>query len=147
MIKLLCLTTQVHLFYDHLLRLDSESRYLRFQGTITDEGLKSYINSVQQNPNNFVAAKFIDNVVVGAVHMYCGDQLAELGFSVDDQYRGRGFARDLFNVAVPIAKENGCTTLYVDCFSSNIGMINLARSVGLSIVRNGKDASASKDVI
>lgn len=150
--KILCKTTHIDLIKDHFLRLEKEARYLRFCGTLSDEGILNYIQKyIYEEPESHVAGIFCEtNVsVIALVQIHASNisRVADFAFSVNLPYRNRGYSRRLFAKAIEIAKDFNCTTIHTDCLASNQGMIALAKAHRMTVSRNGIDAEGQLTIL
>ena len=136
---------ELHLFEDHLLRLDNEAKHLRFKNGGADNMIPGYVNRIKEThgDGDEILGKFhADTRVIGAVHVGIIRDTAELGFSVEYGFRGQGLGRLLFQKGAELARDMGAKQIYIDCFVFNKAMMALAKSFGMDIERDGQDAEA-----
>ncbi len=136
---------ELRFFQDHLLRLDQEAKRLRFKNGAADRLIPDYVKRIHlgHGKEDEVLGKFhVDSKIVGAVHIGIVRDIAELGFSVEEEFRGKGLGRVLFHRGAEAAKDMGAKQIYTDCFVFNKAMMGLARSFGMDIEKEGTDAEA-----
>jgi GNAT superfamily N-acetyltransferase len=131
-------------YRDHLLRLESEGRRLRFGGPIGDDGISTFIDNLRLRETRVLAAFDPALRVIGAAHIALGnDGTAEAAFSVDEEQRGRGLGRALLARAVLWARNRGIRTLHVHFLSENSAMRGLARAAGMRIATEAGECQAA----
>lgn len=140
--RIICQFDELNLFEEHLIRLNFSDRQTRFQGYLSDEAIRSYIRTIQNKDNHVVIGKFCNNnmQLIAGAHISIYNKIAELAFSVESEYRKKGYSKLLFYKCLDIAKEHECVAIHTDCFRHNIPMMMLAKSFGLSITKDGADA-------
>ena len=141
----LLLKEEIYLFEDHLLRLDKEAKILRFKNGAADNLIPGYVNNISKTAGrgDEILGKFhTNNKIIGAVHIGIIRDIAELGFSIEQEFRGKGIGRILFEKSAKLARAMGATRIYTDCFVFNKAMMALARSFGMTIEKDGQDAEA-----
>ena len=70
------------------------------------------------------------------------DSCAEFGVSVLSQSRGKGLGAKLFDHAVVHARNEGVHMLFIHALSENSAMLNIARSAGARVERDGSESEA-----
>lgn len=117
-------------FGRHLLRLDQDSRRMRFGAVVTDQFLLDYARS-SARWNVLLYGYFIGGVLraVGELRPIAGggEREAELAFSVEAEFRGRGVGAHLFSRLLRAARNRRCRRLHLSFISSNDAMQALAR--------------------
>ncbi len=81
--------------------------------------------------------------IVG-VGMYCseeGKDLAEVAYSLDSQWQGKGIASKLQNKIVDAARHNGFAGLYAMTYPDNYSMIKLFKRLPYKIKSYYEDGS------
>ena len=132
----------------HLLRLDRADRHMRFAGTVSDEVIEQHCLKLDWH-NTIVIGWFEDGELRGASELRTAGtpfpKRAELAFSVEAAYQGRGIGYELMSRALTIASNRGIKIIDVICMQENRRMRSLARKftkaavvdhgeVGVSIV-------------
>lgn len=117
-------------FRNHLLRLSSESRHLRFGAEVSDTLIEDYAShALDRNcrvwgffgPRGNLRGtgelkRFIDK-----------PDCAEAAFTVEDEYCGQGVGSELLSRIIRSAQNRDIRHLYLNCLSENIVMQNIAR--------------------
>ena len=117
-------------YLEHLLRLDSADRRMRFGFQIGDTGLRAHVQRIDLRTGHILAL-FDDLDVVAAAHIErASDDVAEFAFSVDRERRGRGVGSELFDRAVLWARNRGIRRAIVYCLNENQAMRHIARKAG-----------------
>lgn len=121
------------LLQEHILRLSPESRLMRFGCPTSDYMLDRYCAN-QNQPTPVMCGVFIDGTLRGVIELRFGGNLpensAEIGISVEDAWRSRGFGAKLMALAFEIAKERGLTLLEMNFVPHNGPVRRLARRFG-----------------
>jgi RimJ/RimL family protein N-acetyltransferase len=116
-------------FLSHLLRLGPKGRYYRFSMTQTDDMIRAYVAQTFQPAN--VSIGFFDQTILrGVVEIHCMDnacQKAELAFSIEWGYRGKGLGAELFTAALAEARRRSVRLLHIHCMAHNFAMFALLR--------------------
>lgn len=129
------------LLLQHLLRLSSEDRYLRFMTSISDDGIRRYVEKIDLDERDFVfGASVKPDELIAAVHVGAyNDHEAELGISVDVPYRRTGIGSKLFERAMHYVRARGFKTLFVSCLSTNVPMQGLVKKFQGTISAEGPE--------
>jgi GNAT superfamily N-acetyltransferase len=127
-------------YRNHLLALDTESRYLRFGYHITDDIINALCDGFE---NNFHRHKIFviedDNLdVVGAGHISLQDSPIELAFSVLKPYQGTGMGHSLMSRVVEWCQNRGIKTGCMVCLTHNTAIKKLAARQGILIKHGGE---------
>lgn len=119
---------------EHLLRLSDEDRYCRFGTVVTDEFIHKYVDKLDPSDSLFFSLGH-DGSIIGFCHLarYSNDS-ADLGLSVDKEFRNKGFGNILVRQALSDAKVRGYKKLYIYFLGENEAMYKLAHKHGLSIL-------------
>ncbi len=121
----------------HYLRLDAPARRRRFFGTISDSAIRKWCR--RYAPVFACVIRDSTGAIRAAapVHVHGGDP--EIAFSVEMDWRQRGFARRLARAAQTQAGIRGYPQLVATTEEDNVGMIALMRDLGGDLVRkNGE---------
>lgn len=115
---------------DHFLRLDPESRRLRFGGPVTDEFIETYARRVLQI-DALVYGAYIDGVLRAVAELrgvLPGMQMtAEAAFSVESRWQDAGIGDALVTRIVAAAQNRGVRSLHMICLRENRRMQHLVR--------------------
>lgn len=122
--------TELEKFRDHLLRLDTESRRLRFGMPATDDFINDYADHTS-SMNSVIYGYYRDGVMRGAAEMrQIGEgfsMTAEGAFSVEHDYQDRGIGSELFGRIVRAARNRSISRLYMNCLAENRKMQRIAK--------------------
>lgn len=122
--------TESHKFRDHLLRLDKDSRRMRFAHGVSDSFIDDYASRMGEN-GTIVYAYLVDGEVRGAAELKkLGDRWgkeAEAAFSVEIPYQEHGIGTDLMGRVIRAARNRGVQQLYMSCLAENAKMQTIAR--------------------
>jgi len=117
-------------FRDHLLRLDKESRRLRFAHGVADAFIEEYASRMGEY-GSLVYGFLVDGRVRGAAELRrLGDAWgseAEAAFSVERAYQDQGVGNDLMGRVVRAARNRGIRRLYMSCLAENTRMQAIAK--------------------
>lgn len=123
------LPTEFGLLKDHLLRLEPEDRYRRFQGHVDDRRIAAYVDGLDRF-RAMVIAWIEDGRVRGAAEMarFSAPSLttAELAITVERDLQDRGVGTELLRRALTIARNRGIEQIYMVCLATNGRMRHLA---------------------
>lgn len=144
---------ELHLYEAHLCRLAPSDRYLRFGYQITDEQIHRYVAS-QFRTRSIVLAHFDSSLnVVAAMEVvfssskyHVTNEMAEIGLSVEEGYRGKGLGSTLFRRSLVLARNRGVKTMVSHCLAENRFMMRIAKTQGMTVVCEGSDATGTMDV-
>jgi GNAT superfamily N-acetyltransferase len=122
--------TETEKFRDHLLRLDKESRRLRFAHAVSDAFIEDYASRMTEF-GSVVYGHIIDGHVRGAAELRrLGDVWgieAEAAFSVERMHQDNGIGSELMGRVVRAARNRGIRRLYMSCLAENGRMQAIAR--------------------
>lgn len=123
-------------FTQHLLRLDEESRQLRFGMIASDAFLLEYAKGCARW-DVVIYGFFVDSILRGAAELrpLASGALreAEGAFSVERPWRGHGVGTRLFEKLIRAARNRDFTRLYMSCLATNRAMQALARKFSADI--------------
>lgn len=112
----------------HLIGLKGEDRRLRFGGMVSDDYIIDYVEkSFLDGDSKWFGVDHINGHLVAACHASIYDGQAELGCSVDPDYRGHGYAQLMFDRAVTWLRTRNITTVYMHCLTENSIMRHIAK--------------------
>src|SRR5262245_8466094 len=122
--------TETDKFRDHLLRLDRESRRMRFAHSVSDTFIDTYAGRMGEF-GSLVFGHIIDGRVRGAAELRrLGDiwgEEAEAAFSVEQPYQDHGVGTELMGRVVRAARNRAIRRLYMSCLAENARMQAIAR--------------------
>ena len=122
--------TETDKFRDHLLRLDKDSRRLRFAHAVSDAFIEDYASRMSEY-GSLVYGHVVDGKVRGAAELRrLGDgwgEEAEAAFSVEKAYQDNGVGSDLMGRVVRAARNRRVRRLYMSCLAENAKMQVIAK--------------------
>jgi RimJ/RimL family protein N-acetyltransferase len=128
----------------HLKGLQGEERRLRFGGVVTDDYITEYVQKTCGVENNkWFGVDHINGHLVAACHVAIVEDSAELGCSVDSEYRGLGYAQDMFDRSVTWLRTKGITDVCMHCLAENAIMKHIARKNDMAVVTDGGETDAN----
>ncbi len=114
----------------HLLRLDPQSRRLRFGSPVSDFFVNQYAEHALGN-HSIAHGYFVDGILRGVAELRgfrgVGGGEAEAAFSVEPAYQNRGIGTELFARTVLAARNRGISKLFVNFLSQNQRMQAIAK--------------------
>jgi GNAT superfamily N-acetyltransferase len=119
-----------HKLADHLLRLDADSRRLRFAHGVSDAFIKDYVSKI--NDLNSVVYGYFEGVEMRAaaelrkIGATWGHE-AEGAFSVERGYQNAGIGSELMGRVIRSARNRAVHHLQMACLSENSRMQHIAR--------------------
>jgi GNAT superfamily N-acetyltransferase len=117
-------------FRDHLLRLDDESRRMRFGMVVDDAFIMGYVDR-SDLIKSVIYGYFVGGEMCAAAELRAiGDgwsEDAEAAFSVEAAYQDTGVGTDLLGRIILAARNRGIGRLYMNCLSENRKMQRVAR--------------------
>ncbi len=122
--------SETELFKEHLLRLDKETRRMRFAHAVSDDFIEAYAarSSVM---GSVVYGFFVDeNIHATAELKKLGDTWgheAEAAFSVEASYQTLGIGTELMGRIITAARNRGVSQLYLSCLAENSRMQAIAK--------------------
>lgn len=123
-------STERDKFRDHLLRLDKDSRRLRFGMAVDDAFITDYAGRPDQLPG-VIYGYFAGGEMHAAAELrMIGDGWsleAEAAFSVEREYQDSGVGTELLGRVILAARNRGVHRLYMNCLSENRKMQRIAR--------------------
>lgn len=122
--------TEYHNYRDHLLRLDDESRRMRFGMGVDDEFITNYAQRLN-DMKSIVYAHMIGGEVRAAAELRpLASQMhseAEAAFSVEKAYQDSGIGTELLGRVVRAARNRSITRVYMNCLAENRKMQRIAK--------------------
>lgn len=132
----------------HLLALSSHDRYLRFGYAAGEGQILQYVRSLDFGRDEIFGIYNRKLQLIAVAHLaYAprGEGAAtsvELGISVAESARGRGFGARLFERAAMHARNDGISQMHIHALSENTAMLRIARAAGARVLRDGSEAEA-----
>jgi len=123
--------------HDHLMRLDADSRRLRFGGAVSDSFLGQYVDRCF-GQGDLMFGAFADGSLRGAAELRSEKAIwaegpplgrhirAEAAFSVEPEFRKQGIGVKLFERIQEAAQNHGVEHIEVLCLPENVAMRKLA---------------------
>ena len=122
--------TETDKFRDHLLRLDKESRRMRFAHSVSDSFIEDYASRMSEL-GSVVFGHIVDGKVRGAAELRrLGDtwgEEAEAAFSVESAHQDHGVGTELMGRVVRAARNRRIRRLYMSCLAENSKMQAIAK--------------------
>lgn len=125
--------TEVEKCRGHLLRLDSESRRMRFAHAVSDGFIDDYASRMHDMGS--IIYGFFEGGELRAVaelrklSAVWGEE-AEAAFSVELPWQDRGIGTELMGRVIRAARNRGVKRLYMSCLAENKKMQSIARKHG-----------------
>jgi GNAT superfamily N-acetyltransferase len=122
--------TEASKFCDHLLRLDKESRRMRFAHAVSDPFIEDYASRMAEFGSVVYGYLAEGRVRAAAELRRLGDawgEEAEAAFSVEKPYQDQGIGTELMGRVVRAARNRGIRRLYMSCLAENSKMQAIAR--------------------
>jgi GNAT superfamily N-acetyltransferase len=140
---------ELTLLRDHLLRLDPESRYDRFNGFMDDAFIDRYAAKCAGDGTLIIA--YIENGVVrGAAELHPADQsldaAPEIAFSVEASVRRQGVGSILFKKLIAEARSKGYHSLRITTGAQNQAMRALAHKFGAHLTFRHSESTGVIDL-
>lgn len=134
----------VHAIVLHLQRLQGEDRRLRFGGMVSDDYIVDYVElAFLDSDSQWFGCEDDAGTLVAVCHAGIDNNDAELGFSVDADYRGSGLAQSLFDRAATYVRSRGIREVYMHCLSENSVMKHIARKNQMTVVTEFGESDAN----
>jgi len=128
--------TETQKFRDHLLRLDKETRRLRFGMPVNDGFILDYAANVG-DWDSIIHAFVVNGEVRAAAELrrignhWSGE--AEAAFSVETDFQNQGIGSELLGRVVRSARNRGIDRLYMNCLLENRKMQRVAKKFEASL--------------
>lgn len=127
----------------HLQALEGEERRLRFGGNVSDDYIEHYVNKTCGGDNDRWFGVYDDTRLVSACHVAIDNGSAELGCSVDKEYRGHKLAQYMFDRAVTWLRTRGIQDVCMHCLSENSVMKHIARKNDMAVITEDGESDAN----
>lgn len=131
--------TEYDRYRQHLLLLDSHSRYLRFGYAANDAMINIICDRFDRDKakHKIFVVEDEDLNVIAAGHVALDDEV-ELAFSVLKEHQGRGMGSVLMKRCIEWCQNRGIKTGCMVCLSSNAAIKKLARKHGILVEQDGE---------
>jgi GNAT superfamily N-acetyltransferase len=130
----------------HLLRLTPGCRRMRFSSPVPDDYIRAYVRGVG-GTRSVILGCFINGWLRGAAELRSREAdwgaEAEIAFSVERAWQGRGIGTALMEAVMAAARARGIERLDLSYHSVNHRMGALARKVAASIDMAGDECIAN----
>ena len=127
----------------HLQALEGEERRLRFGGNVSDDYIEQYVNKTCGGDIDRWFGVYDDTRLVSACHVAIDNGSAELGCSVDKEYRGHKLAQYMFDRAVTWLRTRGIQDVCMHCLSENSVMKHIARKNDMAVITEDGESDAN----
>jgi GNAT superfamily N-acetyltransferase len=122
--------TETAKFRDHLLRLDKDSRRMRFAHAVSDSFIEEYASRMG-DMGSIVYGYFLDGEVHAAAELRKLSDVwgheAEAAFSVEKSHQDQGIGSELMGRVIRAARNRGVHRLIMSCLAENNKMQCIAR--------------------
>lgn len=122
--------TERDLFRDHLLRLDKDSRRMRFAHGVSDSFIEDYAGRMT-DMGSIVFGYFVDGEIRAAAELRklsdAWGEEAEAAFSVERAYQDQGIGSALMGRVIRAARNRGVRLLFMSCLAENAKMQTIAK--------------------
>lgn len=133
-------------YRDHLLALDSASRYNRFAHHIKDESILALCEQWESDSKNHklfvIENENLDIVAVGHIAFHA-DQM-ELAFSVLKEYQGQSMGSSLMSRCIEWCQNRGIHSGCMTCLATNVAVRKLASKHGVLVTDHGEAMAGIK---
>lgn len=133
----------------HFLRLDQDSRYSRFCFSISDSSLNNYVDKINFNKDGIFAVFNSNLEIIGIGECVLNSKnknVAEVGFSIEKSYQGKGLGNKLMKRVIQFAHSHQVDVLEMFCLSTNAKSMHLAKKHGLKIKQEYGESHALIDL-
>ena len=131
---------------NHLTQLRGGDRRLRFGVSCTDDYISNYVTKSFDQECQWFGVDHIDGHLVATCHVAIYNGEGELGCCVDEDYRGEGFAQQMFDRAVTWLRVRGITHVFMHCLSENGPMKHIAKKNEMVLVSEYGETDAKVEV-
>ena len=125
--------TEYNKYRDHLLRLDHDSRRLRFGMAACDDFIANYALRLHDMKSIVFCHMIAGEVRAAAELRPLGEQMrgeAEAAFSVEKPYQDSGIGTELLGRVVRAARNRSIQRIYMNCLAENRKMQAIAKKYG-----------------
>lgn len=120
----------------HLKRLEGNDRRMRFGTMLPDDAIDQYVDRSWDESDHVWFGVIQDGEIIAAVHIAQEEDKskAELGLSVDPEWRGQQLGQALFDRAVYALKARDVRDVFMHCLAENAIIKRIARKNGMVMV-------------
>lgn len=122
--------TETEKFQDHMLRLDVESRRMRFGMAVDDDFIRKYAGQINRF-RSVIYGFFMERDMRAAAELrMIGDSWhgeAEAAFSVEPDFQNSGVGTELLGRIILAARNRGVDRLFMNCLTENRRMQRVAK--------------------
>lgn len=131
----------------HLMKLDTQDRYLRFGYAANDEQVARYASKLDFERDDIFGIFNRKLELIAVAHLAYANvgkdnNSAEFGVSVLKSARGLGLGSRLFARAMIHSRNKGISTMFIHALSENGPMLKIARNAGARVERDGTESEA-----
>lgn len=130
------LKSETYLIKEHLVRLDHEARRRRFNHDVSDEFIAKYVAGAAELGSLTFGCFFDGDIrAIAELRLVSSNDnaTAEVAFSVEDAFAGRGIATRLMNHVIRAARNRGIRHLILVCLAENKKMQAIVRRYGAEL--------------
>lgn len=133
---------EFHRYKEHLLKLDDESKYMRFGFIIKPEIIAELCDKWSANPDQHKIFVIEDENldIIGVAHVSLEGDTPELAFSVLKEHQRKGLGNALMKRAIEYCQNKGVKHGYMVCLSTNDKIKRLARKNDILIKTEDGDS-------
>lgn len=113
---------------------------------VSDDYIAQYIKNSFNKESKWFGIDCIDGRIVAACHVAVLEGQAELGCSVEPDYRNQGLAQIMFDRAVTWLRTRGIQEVYMHCLTENGAMKHIARKNDMTVVSEDGETDATVEV-
>lgn len=117
-------------FRNHLLRLDDESRRMRFGMSVSENFIHAYANQFDE-ADSVIYGYFKEGGMRAAAELRKLGEFwhpeAEAAFSVEKSFQDAGIGSELLGRIIRSARNRGISRLYMSCLAENTKMQHVAK--------------------
>lgn len=121
--------------YNFLLKLDQDTIYKRFCGYLDKDALRHYVSKLNFDSDGIYAVFDRNLKIVGLGECFLlRNDVAELGFCLSLDVRGKGLGLKILETIVDFASAQGRNRLIMICLKTNTATIHLAKKMSLDFL-------------
>lgn len=129
---------QKDLLIKHLCGLSDDDKFLRFGYHASVDYILSYVEKTWDEKGNRWFGVFDEDKLVASLHCAMIERTgAEMGCTVDPEYRGNGYGQALFDRGLTWCRSNGANHIYMHCLTQNKVIQHIAKKNGMNVIPQG----------